>query len=117
MSGAAASPEGECALATAPALGPREPGPNTEEVTMETAHEVRSGSAALRIPLGRRGWLLIVLAIVAAGMALNWGWLTAIGAAPLILSLAPCALMCAAGLCMSGSKSCATKSAPDTARD
>ena len=88
---------------------------------METAHKVRSGSAPLRIPLGRRGWFLIALALAAAGMALNWGWLTSVGAAPLILSLAPCALMCAAGLCMSGSKSCGTKSAPaarpDIARD
>lgn len=84
----------------------------------------RKGSAAgrLRIPFGRRGWLLVALAAIAAGLALNWGWLTAIGVAPLILSFAPCALMCAAGLCMAcRSKSCAEKSAPaaepNSARD
>ena len=36
--------------------------------------------------------------------------LAAVGAAPLILSLAPCIVMCGLGLCMmSGSKSCASK--------
>lgn len=84
---------------------------------METARPSGTGSVPLRMPLGRRGWLLIALAVVAAGMALNWTWLAAIGAAPLILSLAPCALMCAAGVCMSGSKSCAGKSVPAAAPD
>lgn len=74
------------------------------------------------ITLGRREWLLVAFAIIAAGAALNWSWLTAIGVAPLIVSLAPCALMCAAGVCMmGGSKSCGNKSAPadkpDLARD
>lgn len=76
----------------------------------------------LRTPFGRRGLLIAALAIVAAGLALNWGWLTAVGAAPLILSLAPCAAMCALGLCMrGGSNSCDSKSrpagAPDATRD
>ena len=31
---------------------------------------------------------------------MNWGWLVAVGAAPLILSLAPCIAMCGLGLCM-----------------
>ena len=67
----------------------------------------------LPMPSGRRGWLIAVLALVSAGAALNWGWLTAIGLAPLILSLAPCAAMCAAGMCMtSGSAPCATKTTP-----
>jgi len=56
----------------------------------------------LRAPLGPRGWLLLALAIVVAGGALSWGWLTAIGIAPLLLAVAPCALMCAFGLCMRG---------------
>lgn len=64
-----------------------------------------------RLPrLGRRSLILAAMAIIAAGMALNWGWLVAMGAAPLILSLAPCAIMCGLGLCMMGSsKSCSTK--------
>lgn len=47
-------------------------------------------------------------AVVGAGLALNWTWLTAIGAAPILLSLLPCAAMCALGLCMrgGGTKSC-----------
>ncbi|UMA67362.1 hypothetical protein LVO79_21900 (plasmid) [Roseivivax marinus] len=67
-----------------------------------------------RIPgLGKRGWMLVALAVIGTGMALNWGWLTAIGAAPLILSFAPCAAMCALGLCMrGGSSACANKNAP-----
>jgi hypothetical protein len=34
---------------------------------------------------------------------LNWGWLTAVGAAPILLAVLPCAAMCALGLCMKGS--------------
>jgi len=50
------------------------------------------------------------MAIIAAGMALNWGWLTAIGAAPLILAVAPCAVMCGLGYCvMCKSDSCDKK--------
>lgn len=67
-----------------------------------------------RLPgMSRRGWMLIALAIIGTGMALSWGWLTAIGAAPLLLGLAPCAAMCALGLCMRGGPSaCANKNAP-----
>jgi hypothetical protein len=49
----------------------------------------------------RRGLILAGLGIVLAGLALGWNWLSAIGLAPLILSLAPCAAMCALGICMS----------------
>ncbi|WP_299823427.1 hypothetical protein [uncultured Jannaschia sp.] len=66
-----------------------------------------------RLPLGRRGLLLAAMALIGAGLFFNWGWLTAVGAAPLILSLAPCAVMCGLGLCMmGGSKSCASKTNP-----
>ena len=75
----------------------------------------------LRMPYGRRGWLISAVALTTAGATLNWSWLTAIGVVPFILSFAPCVVMCAAGVCvMSGSKSCASKSAPaspDTTRD
>ena len=68
--------------------------------------------SGIRIPFGRRGLILSAMAVIAAGFWMNWGWLTAIGAAPLILSLAPCAVMCGLGICCmkSGSKSCASKS-------
>jgi hypothetical protein len=42
------------------------------------------------------------VAAVGGGVALNWGWLTAVGAAPIILSALPCAAMCALGFCMRG---------------
>jgi hypothetical protein len=48
---------------------------------------------------GRRGLVIGGVAIVAAGLALGWNWLSAIGVAPIILSLAPCAAMCAIGAC------------------
>lgn len=59
---------------------------------------------------GRRGLILLTVAGLGAGAALNWGWLVAIGAAPLLLILAPCAAMCALGLCMNkgGGKSCSS---------
>jgi hypothetical protein len=48
-------------------------------------------------------------AITAAG-AWQWSWLVAVGAAPLLLSAAPCAAMCGLGLCMhrKGNRSCGT---------
>lgn len=59
---------------------------------------------ALRYYLsGRRGLLLSALLIVSTGTYLGWGWLVAAGIAPVLLALAPCAAMCALGLCMSKS--------------
>jgi len=49
---------------------------------------------------GRRGLILLSVAALGSAMALNWGWLIAVGIAPLLLALAPCAAMCALGLCM-----------------
>lgn len=59
----------------------------------------------------RRLVVVLALGIVGAGAAFNWSWLTAIGVAPILISLAPCAVMCALGLCMrgGGGKACATK--------
>ena len=48
---------------------------------------------------GRTGLLVLIGAVLAAGLALNWSWLLAIGVAPLLLALAPCAIMGALGLC------------------
>ena len=71
----------------------------------------------LRVPWlsKRRIVLLVGLGALAAGLALNWNWLTAVGAAPVLISLAPCAAMCALGLCMrgGGAKSCATRGETD----
>lgn len=62
---------------------------------------------------GRRGLIIGGIAIVVAGVALGWNWLSAVGVAPIILSFAPCAAMCAIGACamMRGNSSCA-KSGP-----
>jgi hypothetical protein len=49
---------------------------------------------------GRRGLILLSLAGAGGGMYLGWGWLAAAGIAPLLLALAPCAAMCALGMCM-----------------
>lgn len=69
--------------------------------------------------IGRgRALILLGLALAGAGVALNWSWLAAIGVAPVLLSLAPCAAMCALGLCMSkmaGGKSCSNAQQPENA--
>ena len=49
---------------------------------------------------GRRGLIAVGAVIVVAGLAFNWSWLVAAGIAPVLLSLLPCAAMCALGLCM-----------------
>lgn len=43
-------------------------------------------------------------AVVIGGLVFNWGWLTAIGVAPILLAVAPCGIMCVLGLCMMGKK-------------
>lgn len=64
-----------------------------------------------------RGFVILAIALVSAGLALGWNWLVAVGAAPLILSLAPCAAMCALGMCMMGrgNSSCAKQAPPEQA--
>jgi hypothetical protein len=51
-----------------------------------------------------RGWrtpVAVAAILLVAGVAFGWGWLVAAGVAPLLLSVLPCAVMCALGLCMS----------------
>jgi hypothetical protein len=43
--------------------------------------------------------VLATVAVIAAA-AFNWSWLVALGLAPLLLTLLPCAVMCVLGLCM-----------------
>ena len=53
--------------------------------------------------MARRHLLAIAgVAAVAGGLVLNWGWLTTIGAAPILIAVLPCAAMCALGLCVVG---------------
>ena len=44
--------------------------------------------------------ILGAVALAGGGAALGWPWLVALGVAPILLSLLPCAAMCALGLCM-----------------
>ncbi len=61
----------------------------------------REGLSIARYYLGNR-WVLIALggAALVAGIGLNWGWLVAVGLAPIILSTLPCLVMCGLGVCM-----------------
>ena len=69
-----------------------------------------------RYHLGNR-WALLALGgvvLIIAG-ALNWGWLVAAGIAPVLVAVAPCAIMCALGLCgmkMMGGSNVAQESQP-----
>ena len=53
-----------------------------------------------RYYLGNR-WVFMALGslVLVVGAPLNWSWLVAAGIAPILLTLLPCAIMCAAGLC------------------
>ena len=48
--------------------------------------------------------LVVAAAMIALGMWFNWGWLVSAGIAPIIISILPCAAMCALGLCMNHGK-------------
>ena len=74
----------------------------TERTTISSAQKVVN--AVWPYVTGKRGWVLLALAVAGAGMAMNWSWLVAIGAAPLIIAILPCAAMCALGLCMNHGK-------------
>jgi hypothetical protein len=65
----------------------------------EPARETRRrGSRSI---LGNsRFWLALAAAVLIASAAFSWSWLVAVGVAPLLLTLLPCAVMCALGLCM-----------------
>jgi hypothetical protein len=70
----------------------------------------RAGNLARPYLGGRRGLILLATAVLGAGAALNWGWLVAIGLAPILIAVAPCAVMCALGLCAMGrGKSCSSE--------
>lgn len=57
------------------------------------------GDALRRWFGGPRGWVILGIILIVAGLAAGWSWLAALGVAPLILSVAPCAAMCALGVC------------------
>ena len=51
---------------------------------------------------GRIGLIAVAAAALGLSAYFNWGWLVAIGLAPILVSALPCVAMCALGLCMSG---------------
>jgi len=69
--------------------------------TLQTLQSEETTSRPTQVWLGgRRGLLILAAVIITAGLAMNWTWLAAIGVAPIIIALAPCAVMCGLGLCM-----------------
>ncbi|AEI04608.1 hypothetical protein OCA5_pOC16700390 (plasmid) [Afipia carboxidovorans OM5] len=60
--------------------------------------DVRRWATGTRVR-GRTLWLMLAALTLFAGAALNWKWLTASGALPLLLPALPCLAMCALHLC------------------
>jgi hypothetical protein len=88
----------------------------TRQSQSEDRSLARDWLDALRYTLGgRRGFLVLGAVVLAGGLALNWSWLVAAGIAPLLLSILPCAAMCALGLCMNrmSGRACASNDAPN----
>lgn len=48
---------------------------------------------------GRRGLIVAAVALGIPALWIGWPWLVVAGLAPLLIALAPCAIMCALGLC------------------
>jgi hypothetical protein len=59
---------------------------------------------------GRRGLVATGFGIGAAALWFGWPLLAAAGLAPILIALAPCAIMCVVGVCTM--KACSTGSAP-----
>jgi hypothetical protein len=49
--------------------------------------------------LSRRGWVVVLAVLAVAGVVFRWHWLVALGLASIVLSVVPCLIMCALGLC------------------
>lgn len=73
-------------------------------MSSDTANKVEVNFLTLLFILlkSRKGLAIGGLAVAGIGLAFKWDWLTAVGAAPIVLSLLPCVAMCALGFCMRG---------------
>ena len=81
--------------------------------SIEIAKQPTDSTGLVRSWIGDRRLLVVAgLAVIGTGLALGWGWLAAVGVAPLIVSAAPCLVMCALGLCMMGKGQQACSSQP-----
>jgi hypothetical protein len=54
---------------------------------------------------GRRGLIVAAVALGIPALWIGWPWLVVAGVAPLLIALAPCAIMCGLGLCAMKSSS------------
>jgi hypothetical protein len=73
-----------------------------ESTTTDEGSLGRDALSAARSYLANRWTLLALGSGLPVGLSLyfgGWGWLVAIGAAPIILSASPCLIMCGLGLC------------------
>ena len=69
----------------------------------ETAQSDSVATTVQRIhswALSPQGLTIAGIAAAVVGLTLGWSWVVALGVAPLILTLGPCLVMCALGLCM-----------------
>lgn len=87
---------------------------------MSTFQNTRRPELRATLPGGLlrpRVLLGVAAALPAAGLWLGWERLALSGVLPLLLSIAPCAAMCALGLCMHRltGRSCADRAAPSAA--
>jgi hypothetical protein len=60
---------------------------------------------------GRRGMVIAGTALGAPALWFGWPWLVAAGLAPILIAVAPCAVICVVGVCTM--KACGTKNATD----
>ena len=88
---------------------------NTTEAAMPTAQTCVGGAGI------NRRYIYIGIAIAAAaGLYFGWSWFVAIGISSLILSILPCLVMCALGICagrMDQKKSDSATTASPSAQD
>jgi hypothetical protein len=56
--------------------------------------------------VNRWGFLALGGAVLVMGATFNWSWLVAAGIAPILVAAAPCAIMCALGLCSMKMRGC-----------
>jgi hypothetical protein len=95
--------------------------PAIEDLPSATSGSCCAHASLIQRPLGGlrpwiRDWRVLAvtgLAVTGAGLGLGWDWLTAVGIAPLIVSAAPCLIMCALGVCMMGRGRQASSNQPE----